>query len=227
MSLQPISFNSEEQGGLRNKQLLALVVDNVDPDKRRRIKIRIRGLHRNIDDADLYWVKCDMGFGVAGNAPGVGSIGLPPIGSKIWVNVLDAFGRSIKVIGPAYQEDDKTDELETNDYDAYGFVDPGGNKFFISPKDNTVEFTHVTGTRFLIKANGEVEIVSANNIGIHANGVLNLRGQSVNVESQGEIKLQGTQVKINESAGSPGVAPLTVTARQKPTPRDVKNKTDF
>jgi len=227
MTLQPMLFGSQEQGGLKGKQLLAFVVDNADPDKKRRIKIRIRGLHRNIDDADLYWVKCDTGFGVGGNAPGMGSIGLPPVGSKIWVSVLDTFGRSIKVIGPAYQDDDKTDELDTDDYDAYGFVDPGGNKFLISPKDNTVEFTHVTGTRFLIKANGEIEVVAANNVGIHANGVLNLRGQTVNIESQGQIKVQGTQVKINESAGSPGAAPLTVTARQKPVARDVKNKTDF
>lgn len=225
MTFKPHGLGADDRGDLLNKKYLGIVIDNKDPDKNRRVKIRIRELHRGIEDADLYWVKADIGFGIGGNYPGVGSIGLPPIGSKVWVECLDNMGASMKIVGPAYQKDDKTDELETDDYDAYGFIDTAGNKVFISPEEKTIEVEHVTGTKIKILPNGAIEIISAQNVNVEANGVLNLRGQTVNIDGTSSVNIKGGVVHINQS-GSP-TAPTAVTARTAPTKRDFTNKKEY
>jgi hypothetical protein len=210
---------------LTNKRFLGLVIDNKDPKNLRRVKIRIRGLHTDVEDADIPWVKCDIGFGVHGNMPGVGSISLPAIGSKVWVQSQDSHGMSMHVIGAAAQDDDKTSELVSDDYDAYGFIDVAGNKLFVSPKNETFEFTFAIGTTIKVDANGAVTIISAQNVSIEANGSLNLKGQTVNIDGVSGVNIKGNPVHLNES-GSPS-SPTPVTARTKPKARDVANKKDF
>ncbi len=205
----------------QNKKYYALVVDK----KPRFIRVRIPELHRGVPDDSLPWVKCDVSFGMSGNAPGMGSVGSPPKGSKVWVEFLDEAGYHPVYKGAAAQDDDITDELESDDEDAYGFVDPAGNRFFVSPEAKTVEFTHVSGTKILIAANGAVSMISANDVNIHANGALNLRGQTVNIDGASGVTVKGIPVNLNPGGGA--AAPDSVTPREAPKKRDVTNKTDM
>lgn len=224
---------------------LALVIDNVDPEGLRRVKFRLREIHRGIADDKLPWVKCDFSIGgVGGNSPGIGAQQLPAIGTKIRVRVSDDSNFNFQYVGPGYQDEDKTTDLDPTKPNQVGFVDPFGNKLVMDHAEGTFTYHHKSGTKLFIAANGELNIISANKIIMSAQGDLDLRGDNiilngasdVKVRAGGSLKLhggdgvdvRGVPINLNQSTSTDSpTARTSVDERQTPTKRDVKNMTDF
>jgi len=233
-----------KKAGGRNAEYLALVVDNVDPEGLRRIKFRLREIHRGIEDDKLPWVKCDFGMGVGGNSPGIGSQSIPPIGTKIMVRVSDNSNYNFQYAGPGYQDEDKTDELDPSKPNQAGFIDPFGNKWLMDYEEGSYTLHHKSGTKVLIGSDGAVNIEAKEKIIISSEDDIDIRGQNINIDAQESLKVRaggtlklhggdgvdvrGVPLNLNQSTSpeSP-TAPITTEERQTPERRDVSNKTDF
>lgn len=232
----PLAFNDfggHQQRSI-NSERIGVVVDNNDPDKQRRVKIRIRELHKGVEDADLPWTKCDLGNGHF-SSPGSGSISIPPIGTKVYARMQQGgAGYSMRITGVAYQDNDKTEELHEDYPNLHATIDPAGNKIAVNTKTNTFEYTHVSGTTIKIKENGEVEIISANKVSFHANGDMDFTGKNVKVSANGTLDLHssgnvnvktGSKIYL-ESGGSPN-AIKSVTSRSRPEQRKFSDRKDY
>lgn len=197
--------------GVSTKILAAKVVDNNDPLKLQRVKFRVRKLHRGVVDANLPWALPDNRQ-LQGNNQ-VGSISIPVLGSSILVEYLSDY--SVLYRGDFNQDSNKNTELTGTSYpNAYGFVDKSGNKFFVDTANDTVAFTHLSGTQIQIAQDGKVTVVgakgldlnSAQNIDIKATGnvniscaAFNVNSSTASIKSAGALLLAGASAAINAS----------------------------
>lgn len=164
--------------GLKMGILYGTVVDNNDPDKIQRVKIRVEGLHKNIKDQDLPWSLPIVNTGSAGSAAGIGSVNVPPKGSKVWVmytddtmyhsfylgQVVDKATRMSDVVGAGSDQtgDDAPKDIDqdvANSYpDAIVSKDTSGNRMVVDTKANTIDYWHGSGTRFRVDGKGHLQI---------------------------------------------------------------------
>jgi hypothetical protein len=188
------------------------VVDNNDPKKRQRVKIRIPQLHRGIPDSDLPWCM-PIGEGHAQSGAGVGSVNVPNNGALLRVSFSEDDPHNPKYGGsPTVDEVHKDNELLNEDYPAtHGSIDAAGNKLSINKQRNEVLWQHKSGAYVFIDGAG--------NISISSTGTTFLNSPAgVNIVSGGEIKLHGSgtdikggDVKLNNSGA--------VTSSSTPPPR--------
>lgn len=189
----------------------AKVVNNNDPLKLQRVQFRIKKIHRGVVDDNLPWALPDNRQ-VQGNNQ-VGSINIPVVGSSILVDYLSDY--SVLYRGDFNQDTNKSEELTGTSYpNAYGFIDKSGNKFFVDTTNDTVAFTHLSGTQIQIAQDGKVTIIgakgldinSAQNIDMKATGNINIscasfnvNSNSISLKSAGALLLAGASAALNAS----------------------------
>lgn len=168
------------------------VVDNNDPLKRQRVRIRIPQLHRGIPDEHLPWsMPVSTGNSHAGS--GVGSVYVPPKGALIEGFFEEDDPHNFRIAGsPPVDSVNKDNELLQEDYPhTEGHVDEGGNKWSVNKLRNEVLFQHKSGATIFIDGSG--------NIQLSAKGRLSLNGaQGIDLVSGGDLKIhapQGTDIK--------------------------------
>jgi len=132
-----------------------IVVDNKDPDKVGKCKIRVLGVHSdNIRDRDLPWAFPDFGF--RGGLKG--SFIVPPVDCE--VNVYFERGElyiprySAKVINESKLPKNKNKNYPDN---MIFFETDNGDVFEINRKKKETLFEHASGTKIFID-NGKIEI---------------------------------------------------------------------
>lgn len=196
---------------LKVQQYTALVVDNNDPEKRERVRIRIPQIHRNVPDDKLPW-SMPMREGQAQAGSGVGAVRVPPAGSQLFVK-YDADDPHNMYYGgsPTVDTVHEENELLDEDYpDTYGDVDQAGNKWSINTRQNTITFQHVSGTVVHIDGSGNVNIVSKKDINLGAKGDINIIAEgTIRSHAKGLNSIKGNPVLINGSnsgstVGDPG-----------------------
>src|SRR5690606_2925684 len=109
------------------------VIENDDtkhPDgkKRGRVRIRIPALHRNVPDEELPWSMPNNG-GQANSGGGAGTVDIPPIGAKVFVNYDEQDPHNPRYGGSPTTDDVYGDnELLEEDYPyTKGSIDDAGN----------------------------------------------------------------------------------------------------
>ena len=171
-----MGFNSAMQLEESNyaKTFAAQVIDNLDPTKKQRIRVRIPGL---LDGPTNYlpWIlpKHDTRFGT-GNGPN-GAYGhqyVPPVGALIVVYFEEGELYYGATEGAVPVQGVSLSVLETNYPNRYGFRDPGGNHFYVDTQSGDVEFRHKSGTTFHILQDGTVNISGAANLNANIQGNL-------------------------------------------------------
>ena len=201
-SLTPQRMNGNWQVGI--------VVDNNDPLKQMRVRIRARDIHRQIPDANLPWaVRCfDSPQGQTSG--GVGSISVPVPGSKVWFQFMDDSLFYPVYYGYYNTSDTNNTELQEGYPNAYGYIDKFGNKWFVDANNN-VEFAHQSGSFIEVSANGTVTVAqqSGSNILLdNASNTMNIDHQSgsyikftsdgnINVVAANQLNLTGTILMTN------------------------------
>lgn len=194
-----LEYNKDiKKDTLANKWLQAVVVDNNDPDQLQRVKIRIRELHREVVDAALPWALPVL---AGSNTSTLGTLKVPIIGSKVWIQFLDESNYYPIYTGTLTTADLKNTELTATDYpNVYGFIDRSGNKFVVNTEQDTVEFTHITGTQLKISTDGTVTFTNASDTIIYSNGNTSIYTDGItNVESIGALNIK-SNVSINLDA---------------------------
>lgn len=195
---------------LNGKTYIGEVVDNNDPEKQQRIKIRIPELHRGVPDEDLPWCLPNARLGAQGNSSGgVGSMSIPVVGSKIEVSMGNNSSYFPTYGGSPTTKDVKNEFAQHPDYPhVYGHVDRSGNKFEVNTAKNTVSFTHVTGTTILIKADGSVDIGGPKDVTIACKGDMNLGCEgNMTISSKGSLDvLTDGSLTVSTKSGADVIA---------------------
>lgn len=143
---------------LDDKEFLGVVVDNADPLNLGRVKIRVQEVFGStIPVAALPWAipLREAMFGGAGN---LSSFAVPVIGTRLTVR----FHRG-DVYTPMYTAAplslaELIPDMATNYPNRYGMVDPNGSKLVVDTTDETVKYTHVSGTVLNIFTDGAVDV---------------------------------------------------------------------
>ena len=138
-------LNNDEYEGKYEGNFTGIIVDNNDPDKTGKCKIRVFGVHSdNIQDKDLPWAFPDFSF--RGGLKG--SFVVPPV--DCFVNVYFERGEiyiprySTKVIDENNLPTNKDTDYPNN---MVFFETDNGDKFEINRKKKTALFEHASGTK--------------------------------------------------------------------------------
>lgn len=160
----------------------AEVIDNNDPDKAGRVKIKIPTLHARVDNDNLPWAKQKSLF--SGGSDSYGSSTIPEIGSLVWVQ----FDNDKDYLKPFYVADihlnnfhphslfeDNVKSSITGFSSSYPDVKyhyyKNGNCVGVSSNASTPEIFifHKSGTNIFIDANGKIFVTGKSDIEVKDN----------------------------------------------------------
>ncbi len=210
---------------INNPFYVAFVVNNVDDDDKRgrqRVRVRIPQKHRGVPDDHLPWAIPDntQNYSNASVESGsqVGSINIPPIGSKLWVRLDDNDPHNPRYGGsPSSDDVNKDNEFLKEKYPhTRGNVDAANNREAVNVEDMTKDSTHSSGTTIHIDANGTLSITTAGDFNVGVNG-------DCNIVAKGNMNLNAAKINLNESSKSPTKA----TPRPRPQIKSPAGNTGY
>jgi len=212
-----------QQQVFRGMVVAGVVIDNNDPKKLLRVRVRVRELHREVEDEDLPWcMPMNLGGGMGMNGR-VGSINVPVNGTRVLISYLDDSQYYPVYTSWRVDETSIPEELKADYPDVYGMIDAAGNLFTVNTKTKVVKFHHSSGTKFEIAANGGVNLTAAQSVTVGGHGDINVLGTGkVTVVGAGNIDMRGPRIDMNKSTSGP--QPTAVTVRPAPAAVTLPNK---
>ena len=186
------------------------VISNDDPLKRERIKVRplADDLWPGTEDDSLPWIG-KVNLSAQGNGNGVGSIGVPIVGSKVIFLFGNAGPYHAYYLGSATTTDTALSDLLVNYPHAYGLIDANNNIFLVDTVAKTIFISHFTGTSLTISANGAVDVMSAMSTKVQAQTNMEfVAGGNISFDCANFVVRSGT-TDINSSSPSSPSAPVT------------------
>jgi len=199
-TVQDTMNNKEDYDG---KYLIGTVIVNLDPDGLDRIKALIPGIYD--DEESCVWIGPSKfsPFGVGG---GYGVYGPPAIGSQILVILQDGDQHHPIYLGSLLAFGKKTAEQKREFHNnAWGFVDPTGNKLLVDMTTKTWTFVHSSLVSMVIK-DGTVTVTTPQdhnwlikgnmNATVEGNMTANVAGNTT-MHSDGTCEIQGSTIQLN------------------------------
>lgn len=212
---------------LAQKTYEGWVVDNEDPLKRQRVRIRIPILHRDIPDDKLPWANINGGGSQANAGAGVGSVNVPDRFAKMQLTFEEDDPHNPKYqSSPASDDVNSDNELLNEDYPStLGHVDSHGNKWTTNKATGDVTFIHKSGATIHTDGAGNINIASPSDINIGSKGNINIVAQGdLNLHGVGNTNVVGARIDLNSNGPN---SPVVPDARQTPTIEDKSNLTSF
>jgi hypothetical protein len=210
MSFQPLQIGDQP---LRGTFIIGVVVDNNDPLKDERIRVRVREIHREIENADIPWAVPVGRGGPQGNNGAIGGVHVPALGSKVWVSFVEDNLYFPIYLGSASTNDAIPAELTDEDYpNVYGQIDNYGNLFYVNTATGEMRVHHADGTIITITPD-EMKVVAAGPLKIMANDELQIISSS---------KVNVSAPRIDHNTDS--LSPDAVTARSRPAAATIPDK---
>lgn len=234
------------QSSMEGRIFDGTVIDNNDPEKKGRVKVRSSDQHTNIKDVDIPWVRLggNLTYGLTSS---VGTISIPVLGSRITYTLMGEDQYHPIAIGQPITDKSTVKEITDRNYPhTRGGVDRSGNIWLFDSKEDVFQFTHVTGTSITIDGKGHVYIgvadnkvgpdakeyvpqgitinvignttvVSSGDTSIHTQGSFSaVAGGSMTLHAGGEVNIAGSNVRINDNGPSSPKTPDTPVARERP-----------
>jgi Type VI secretion system/phage-baseplate injector OB domain len=252
----PISKVLSQRGrGTEDNKIRGVVIDNKDPDKRGRVKIRLRDLHDEIPDEDLPWSLPQGGF--EAGSKGTGKVKIPRKNASVFVTFQDN-----SLYHPQYSDGPSTDdrpddEMKENypnrvvkkdhagnatihdyneDEESSGSSSSNnsssGNKTASSSSEggdkqekNEITKAHASGTTTKINTDGSVDITTAKAITINVNGPASIVASGKCTISSKE-EIDIRAPKVNINKGGPST-PTEAKKRDKPSAKSEQGKTKY
>lgn len=209
-----------------HQDLVGFVVDNNDPEKRQRVRIRIPQLHRNVPDNKLPWCLPDASQSRANAGGGAGSVNVPVNGAKLFVRFEENDPHNPRYSGsPASDDVNKDNELLQENYPhTRGTIDDAGNREATNSENETYDYVHKSGTTIHIDANGAISMTVADNqaIGISGNWNQDVAGR-IEIKSSAKIIMRAPDFDFDQGSASPS----SPNARSRPQIADQSGNTGF
>lgn len=187
------------------------VVDNDDPKKRQRLKIRIPQLHRDIPDSDLPWM---MPQSIGGNhvEGGIGRVDVPPVNALLAINFEEDDPHSARYGGsPTVDNVHKDNEILNEDYpNTRGEVDESGFKTTYNKQRKEWSLQHPSGSGIFIDGSGNISLVSAAGVFISAqNDIRQTAAGAVYIHTSSFVDVKGSNIGLNDSGSASSSSPTT------------------
>lgn len=175
------------------KKYIGKVVNNNDPDKNQRCKIRVYGIYDDkIPDGDLPWALREDTF--VGSL--VGSCIIPPIDALVYVRFEDG-----DIYKPVYStkalKTGKTPSDQNSNYpdNVVFFELDGGDKFYINRSTGETIYEQRAGVKITMQSNGafKLETTAGTNIDISNTGAFELqhsKGTIFEVDILGNVNMK-------------------------------------
>jgi Type VI secretion system/phage-baseplate injector OB domain len=227
MGLVNVGRDIMHRPSLKVQNYTGVVVDDNDPKKRQRVRIRIPQLHRNVPDDKLPW-SMPQAEGQMNAGGGVGTVKVPPKGSHLFLKYDDDEPHHVYYGGsPTTDNVHKDNEILKEDYpDTMGHVDQAGNKATVNTRKNTITTTHVSGSQTHIDGAGNVTVFGAGKVTVAASGDLVLAaGGNISIHAGGNVDVKGGQIQLNGAGAGTSIGPAG--ARTRPTIESPSGKTSL
>ena len=177
-----------------------IVVDNNDPLKINRVKVRIEGLMESENDK-LPWATQKSSTGLGGSNDS-SFFFIPKINSE--VNVTFPFDDIHFPVYCGYYQSNQTHQnyFDDNYPHQYGFID-GGWKFRIDRQQNVLNIETASGVNFVIDGGGNITLSGPQDMVINLgnNSIVNVSsdatvnvGGDATIEAGGDVKIDGSEV---------------------------------
>ena len=148
---------------LKNMEFVCPVVNNVDPLKLQRIRVRIPILHDGVPDNLLPWCAPSK-VSPLGQGGGAGSCAVPVQNSLVRVTFKDGDPHQPEYTGTLVTPTTVNPLFSTNYPNRYGLVDPKGNHLYVDMTSGDIEVLHFSGTKVHINPDGSATIHFAGNV---------------------------------------------------------------
>ncbi len=160
-------MDSDKTGLDPARRYSGVVVDNNDPRQYGRIRFRISELFNGWPDDHLPWAVHQASH-VGGASSTSGSVSIPAIGSKVWIQFQD--GNLHQPIYVGYPTDATTvlEEAKTHYPNRHVHLLPNGTLFLVDTESNSVFVRGIGDTNFYIT--GNVNLVVDGNLSSHIKG---------------------------------------------------------
>lgn len=211
----------------RGKIVPGVVIENDDPKKIMRCRVRVAVLHRDVPDADVPWaLPMNLSGQVGLSGGGAGIISVPVVGAKVALMFMDdSLEHPAYISWRAEKSSDIPAELLVDYPDAWGFIDGGGNLLLVNNKTGQVKFHHNTGTLIDLQADGDVAVTTKKDLTLHVNGTTNIAASGqINIHSGAKVDIRAGRVELNPSTS--GASPSAATPRSKPTTPALPSEND-
>lgn len=164
----------EQRNDYEGRFFIGTVVDNLDPEKAERLRIRIPNLMGDeTPAAQLPWAR-PVKHRLQGPKSGVMSMAVPAVGSTIIVILQDGDPYHPLYLGGLVNAVDVPALLSTNYPHRYGLVDTKDNQLYVDTQTGDVEFKHFTGLKLHVSPTGAVDIQAPSTLDITVTGATNL-----------------------------------------------------
>lgn len=205
-----------KRSDLTRPDYTGVVVDNNDPEKRQRVRIRVPQLHRNTPDEWLPWSAPKNNGNIANAGAGVGSVFVPPKGAKLDYSLTDNDPHNPQYGGSVTTDDvNKDNPILQEDYPhTYGAQDQAGNLEKTNTDKNTKTFIHKSGATTHIDGNGAMSHFSPNDISLVANGKITIvAGGGIVIQAGGNLDMKGARIDFNGNSAPQTIAPTAPRTR--------------
>lgn len=156
-----------------NDVILAVVIDNNDPQKKQRVRVTVPGLLEAADVKDLPWLipMLHSPFGIGDD---FGIIRVPRIGSRVSVRFIDGdLHHGVYEADIVSEGNTLPDDLQVNYPNRYGLFSPIGDIFFTDLETGDVVLRRRSGTSLKIDLDGNVTLITAGSLTEYVKGDLN------------------------------------------------------
>lgn len=206
-------LNLTKKANHLQKHWIGIVVDNNDPKKLGRVKIRIPNLMDNLDDYP--WAYPVQSIGLGGRSDS-SAFSVPEIDSQVVVvfpyDIYHPFYIGIPQTSSTHQM-----LFDTNYPERYGFIDKNGNYWYIDKLSGDFVFNHQSGLKISVDKDGNLNLevpkdkteVIQGNININVNGQanVNVTGKTT-IVSQGTIDIDGGNGNLGGAVNSLCLCPF-------------------
>jgi len=165
---QPTNWITEYKD-TKSSQYVGTVMENNDPLKLSRVKVRVTELHgtpSEIPDSCLPWINQQPSISGGGNS----NFSIPEVGSTVKVEYPNSNVNFGYYSAGAITPSNRNTNFDTNYPNAYGFSDSTGNVFKIDKVSKTMTITHSSGVTININSAGNIS-VDGEDLSINTNSI--------------------------------------------------------
>lgn len=160
------------------------VVDNKDPQKAGRCRVRVDHFMTGVEDDMLPWAKPSMSPTFAGN--GQGALSVPKVGVKVFVTFAGG-----SIFNPEYSaygdiDTELINEVGEDYVDSQVLLYDKTNEVYILFQPNRGLHMQYKGSEIQLSTDGMISIIHANN-----QSAIQLIGDKINIVSNGEVNIGG------------------------------------
>ena len=213
MLIKPFAPLLKEQADPTAMSYIGNVVDNNDPKKLGRVKVRI-ALYSELSERAIPWATPLLAS--HGNSQEYGGLNIPEIGSQVRVTFPSKDFTAPYYSGAELNETTRTTFFDDDYPHTYGYKDSVGNFVRINKERGTAQFQHSSTTNMQVAPDGSIKVGLAggayfifdngNNFDINI-GTLDVSGSAdgtLNIDANNEVNISTGQMNIKANVAIDG-----------------------